>query len=702
MPHPTHQKRMSSPRGTVQQSRKPNGIRERQGASRRRLPLRPAASALPLTFVRESPERTSPSSRSGNTSGICAKPELLRARLQRMRVLKCVLLWLSPFLALAIVTSPALAQKYLFRVPEMKLQAYIQPDASVKLVYDITFDNLPDASAIDVVDIGLPHSGYRIGNMSASIDGNRLNDIRKSSYINIGVEVRLGQHKIRRGRTGTLHFECTMPDMIYADTTDGEYASFQMRPTWFDALSQVGTTNFQYAVHCLPGVPAEEIRYQDQRQTYANLAMFGEGDEKHAVAIWEAPQLTLSSRNPKLSVSFPKTGMSRVVEQSTIDLLIKWMDERPNVKLWSLVALLVTFAVMFLRFSNGTGFVLLLILGAPLALVSMANTGWHLVAWPAVVGLFATNEFFLGRRKSTYLPAMATVEGGGIKRGLTAPQAAVLLELPLGKVVGMVLFGLLKKGVLSQVSDDPFAVRVNQLYTIPENRRRTAAKLGIVIHDYEHAFIDALKVHSGPTETCDLSKPMGKLVKSTTKRMKGFDLDVTREYYQSIVARAWTEAKSVGEFKGRTEVIERNFEWMMMDPDWTVVFEDWGRRGYEYHPEWRRIPRHTGGGSSQSGGSGAGGGTPTPGSETSLGDVAASFAGWAETQSGKLADAIDPGGMGIEIPGGILDLSGVDRVTADVFEALAESSGSGGGGGGGCACACAGCACACACAGGGR
>jgi hypothetical protein len=64
-----------------------------------------------------------------------------------------------------------------------------------------------------------------------------------------------------------------------------------------------------------------------------------------------------------------------------------------------------------------------------------------------------------------------------------------------------------------------------------------------------------------------------------------------------------------------------------------------------------------------------------------------------------------PGSMNIpDAKGGLVDLSGVDRVTGDIFEALSESSGSGGGGGGGssCACACAGCACACACAGGGR
>jgi hypothetical protein len=95
------------------------------------------------------------------------------------------------------------------------------------------------------------------------------------------------------------------------------------------------------------------------------------------------------------------------------------------------------------------------------------------------------------------------------------------------------------------------------------------------------------------------------------------------------------------------------------------------------------------------------------GGKTSFGDVGASFAGWAENTMGGMAAAILPGSLQMpKASGGVVDLSGVDRVTGDVFEALAEASKSSGGGGssGGssCACACAGCACACACAGGGR
>lgn len=49
------------------------------------------------------------------------------------------------------------------------------------------------------------------------------------------------------------------------------------------------------------------------------------------------------------------------------------------------------------------------------------------------------------KRKLKYLKPTLSVEGHGIKRGLTAVEAAILLEQPLDQVLTMILFGLLKK-----------------------------------------------------------------------------------------------------------------------------------------------------------------------------------------------------------------------------------------------------------------
>lgn len=605
-----------------------------------------------------------------------------------------------------LTSSDGVAQSYRFQVSEMDLQVHVQPNASARIEYRIVFKNQRTARPIDIIDIGLPHRDYSISNMKASIDGAALSSIRKSEYIDVGVEVPLGGRQIAPGNQGTFRFEALMPDMVYQDTTDKSRASLQMTPTWFDPQLQVGRTHLKIAVHLPPGVSPEEVTYHDQQTAYHQKVLFGEGDQQHVVLGWDWPQHSLSSSNPKIGVSFPKRTMNRVVTISTLGLLVKWFSERPEVQLWSGVALGILFLFTFFRFSHGTGWVLGLFLLGGLVWMMAASPALHLSAWLPMIGLCAWNEHALSRRQSTYLPAIAQVEGGGIKRGLTAPQAAVLLELPLGKVLTLVMFGLLKKGLVTMVSADPLTVEVNEEYRVSRGKRKKiASRAGIVIHNYEQPFLDRLIGNRGtPVEQIELQEPLKSLVVGTAGRMRGFDLSDSQEYYQRIVQRAWREAEAIGELDARTEAVDRNFDWMMLDPDWSGRFNRWGSGGYHYHPSWSRT--HSGGTTSTSASPAATPSAPaTPSTaKTSFGEVAGSFTGWAETTSHGLTSAIEPGSLGISTPRGLVDLSGVDQVTSDVFKALGEASRSsgGGGGGGGCACACAGCACACACAGGGR
>jgi hypothetical protein len=589
--------------------------------------------------------------------------------------------------------APAAAQNYRFQVEKMELQVYVQPDASARLEYTIVFNNR--GKAIDIVDIGLPHDGYDLKSMSASIDGHRLGTFRRSEYIDVGVEVPLGGHKIRPGKKGTFVFACIMPDMVYRDPTDSQRASIQIKPTWFDPSLQFGTTDLSILVNVPPGVGPKELTWHSDQLAYNRVAVAGQGDEKRAVAFWSFPGHTLSANNPKVGLSFPRRVMKRVVKISALGLLVKWFRERPGLQLVSGIVLCIAVGIVFFRFSGGTGFVVFFLLAVILFFIMVNSPGLHLAMWPVAIGLAALNEWGRSRR-STYLPALATVEGGGIKRGLTAPQAALLLELPLSKVLTLVVFGMLKKGVLRQVSLDPLIVEVDTAFRTSRSKRgRAAAERGIVLHSYEQPFVDLLVGWDKPVADRDFSQAVGKVIKSLAGQMKGFDLSDTQEYYRRIVSRAWKEAESIGELRRRDEVVERNFDWMMLDPDCQGRFDAWGRGGYHYHPTWT-LPGGGGGGSAPR--------APVPSSQTSFGEVASSFAGWAENTAGNLASAVEPSGLGVDMPsGGFLDLSGVDRVTGDIITAMAESGSSGGGGGGGgCACACAGCACACACAGGGR
>jgi len=253
------------------------------------------------------------------------------------------------------------------------------------------------------------------------------------------------------------------------------------------------------------------------------------------------------------------------------------------------------------------------------------------------------------------------------------------------------------------VDDSPLIVEVDEdlqgdtLGKRGMNRQQVAQEKGIVIHDYEGPFIHAIEYQGRkPVHQIEFSLAMKSLVESAAARMKGFDLSDTQDYYRSIIRRALKQAQAIGDIPEREKVLDRDMEWILLDDGFPTVFVG---RGYSYQPIWLR-PVSTFG-RAASGGRGA----PSSG-RTSFGDVAGGFAGWAENTMGRLASAILPGSMQVpSAQGGVINLSGVDKVTGDIFKAMAESSAKSGGGGrsgGGCACACAGCACACACAGGGR
>lgn len=611
--------------------------------------------------------------------------------------------FLALVLATAVFVAPAAAQDYSFRVPTMEMQVEVRPDASAQVVYDITFHNNASAHPIDVVDIGVPTADYDRGRVQASIDGRRLTDIRRSEYVDPGFEVHLDDQTIMPGQSGTLHVEFTVPNMAWQDTTRADYASLRITPTWFGERFIAGPTNLKLAVHLPKGVEPEEVLHHGD--AFQQKVRTAEG----VSVVWEWPAARLTGPH-LVGVSFPKRVMQRVMALGKFGLLLKWFRESRQARLVVGIVFLALFGFLFFRFTGGTGVSVYVILSGLFVFGFMVSPGFHLLMIPVVIGLIALNEWFLDRRKPTYMPPIAQVEGGGIKRGLTAPEAAVILEMPLPKILGLVIFGLLKKGVLRQVRAEPLVVEVDDPFRIPEERRfgqenerakfyrEAGQRKGIVIHKYEHPFLFLLQNNPGrPVPQLDFSVPMKQLLLHTAARLKGFDLSDTQDYYRSIVQQAVRQAAAIGDIEQREKQIDRHFEWILMDPGYPPVI-DYGR---PYRPIWTR-----GGGSWTSEAPSSGPSQPSPAGQTTFGDVSASFAGWAENTMGSFAASLSPASLTIERPGGgFLDLSGADRLTGEFFQTLSEASASGGGGrggGGGCACACAGCACACACAGGGR
>ncbi len=553
-------------------------------------------------------------------------------------------LWIVGIILTLVLSGTAtiLAQNYSFSVPELLMDVTVQSDGSAHIVYDITFDN--EGSPIDIVDIGTPHKDYDISNMYASINGVPLNDIRKSEYIDVGVEIHLDSEAIPSGEQGTLHFEFTMPDMVYADTTNEENASFQITPTWFDSSLINDTGNIEIRVTMLEGIQPEEVLYQDVKFTDKVV------QNGRVVAIWEFVDVR-PTKAYRVGVSFPRRGLSQVVEITFWDLLGEWLGK-------------------FTGIIAG-------VLGICTPFVLPIFFGWIIL------------RAIKKASKPNYLPPIAQVEGGGIKRGLTAPEAAVILELPLTKALALVLFGLLEKGLVRQVDDDPLTLEVVEDFRVADKpqldapkarkkfRRKVAQQKGTVIHSYEDAFLGAIEADPDtPVKELDVVEPMQGLVDQAAAKMKGFDLSDTQDYYRRVIERALQQAEAIGEVEQRQQYLDKYLPWVMLDRQYRSVLTV---GGYHYWPRWARSTRTArvgAGTSAKSGGKSSGGGRISP----TFGDVSASFAGWAETTMGGMAAAIMP--TRLQKPSPV--------------------SSSSGGYSSSCACACAGCACACACAGGGR
>ncbi len=593
---------------------------------------------------------------------------------------------LCAILIIISLHSAAVAQEYSFAVPEMELHIRVSSDASVTMQYRILFHCNQGAHPIDIVDVGLPHKDYDIADMIAELNGADLATIRPSEVVTPGVEVPLSS-PIEPGQSGEFKFTCIVPHMVYQDTTRADYASLRITPTWFDGDYLTGTTNLMVAVYLWDSIQLAEILHQG-----LNFDQKFQLQGRKAV-IWNFRDTRIDKEH-MVGLSFPKREMERVVRMTKLGLLWKWWKENPGARVFVGIVSLVLFGVFFFRLTGGTGACVFVPLLIGLSIAWILSPVLEAVFLPILVPVWIIAERVGKGRQREYLPAIASVPGGGIKRGLAVPEVAVILEQPLGRVLTLVIFGLLKKRLVRQTADDPLTVEIPQDYaTEGRGERRQAAKQnGTVIRGYEQPFLEEIIENQGkPVEGLDFRKAMKDLVNNTAKRMKGFDLQQTREYYQSIMAKAWQEAKAIGDLEMRTGFIDDNLMWLMLDEDYGPGFNAWHRGGYYYHPPWTRP--------ATAGVAGVPARAPAVGGQTSLRDVAASFAGWAENTTGRLASTMDPVSVGLATQGTI-DLSGVDKVSIDMLESMAESSSSSGGGG--CACACAGCACACACAGGGR
>jgi len=552
---------------------------------------------------------------------------------------KSIALVLSVLLMLLLPINTSAQSSYYFSVTREVVNVYWNKDGTLALDYVWNFANQPGAHIIDFVDVGMPNSNFDMSTVKADVGGSPVSVSRSDYQGNgSGFAVVLGAQAIGAARTGTVHvYVGRISDVLYKDDNDANYVSGVFAPTYFGSQYISGSTDLTLAFHLPSNVQPDEPRWHVAPSGFPSQPQTGYDDQNRITYTWRNESAS-ASRQYQFGASFPK---SYVPADSIVTVRVPSFSISSD-----------TIGAIFF-----CGFFAFFFLVIP------------------VVNIVAGQ-----RRKLQYLPPKISIEGHGIKRGLTAVEAAILMGEPLDKVMTMILFGVIKKGAANVVSRDP--LKVEWVYPRPDG-----------MHSYEVGFMNALVSERAGDRRNALSDMTIKLIRSVSEKMKGFSRRETIDYYKKIMEKAWQQVEQADTPEVKGQLFDQNLEWTMLDRN----YDDRTRRvftGPVFVPHWwhHYDPMWSGGGVSSSrtsmpSSTGRGGSSALPGA-----DFAASVVTGVQTFSSKVI-------------GNVGDFtSRVTKVTNPPPPPPKRSSSSGRSGGGGhsCACACACAGCACACAGGGR
>jgi hypothetical protein len=549
--------------------------------------------------------------------------------------------------------SVALAYDFRFQVESLNVEFIIEEDGTATIDYDYVFIN-NGSDPIDAVDIGMPlGASYSLSDATAEIDGSPVDRIIQSPYV-AGIAAEFPSRAIRTGQTGRVHVRIrNVGNVLYPgeQEEDEPYVSFQFQPNYFDSDFVSGTTNMTVTLRLPPGLePHEPTYYNPQKWPGVDEPQASIDDQGRVSYTWQSNEAR-SDREYIFGGGFP----ARVVPE---------------------VAVITAPPVAGPTSSTDAGELLCC---AGFALLFGGIFAFSI--YQATVGA--------KKRKLAYLPPKITIEGHGIKRGLTSVEAAVLLEQPIDKIMTMILFSTVKKNAATVLTRDPLKIEVER--PMPDK-----------LHPYEVEFLKAMEETNKKEQRKLLQDVMVNLIKGVTNKMKGFSRKESVAYYEDIIKRAWEQVEVADTPDVKMEKFDEYMGWTMLDRDFDRRTRDtfgprpvfvpmwWGR----YDPVYRSSGGGLGGGGSVSAPTSA----PVGGGKVSLphlpgSDFAASMVGGIQSFSA----------------GVIGDLTNFTESITNKTNPLPPTStqrsgwkGGGGGGGRSCACACACAGCACACAGGGR
>mgnify|MGYP006291412629 FL=1 len=513
-------------------------------------------------------------------------------------------------------------QTYYFNVLNETCNVYVEYDGSLTIEYFIEFQNT-GSTAIRYVDIGFPTGNYVLSSVNATITtggGTTVHPVTDIDHapkdiLEHGVTADLDPYAIPGGSTETFYLIGINRHMLFEDSVDSTKASFEFVPTWFGVSSQIQNYNltFYFPANELDGTQLKwhEKSWSEWKEPETGLKNFTDPLEQRLFYNWYYSSI---SQGPyQFGASFPKSWVaSGVVQLNPMATLIVWIV----LSVFGGITVLVSSIYLIVKYkkrkrmqyyppvrkkpnpfqSVGCCCFIAVAAGLYFGIDFLYYVDFSSVIFIGslvlIVAAFVFIAYFIARaidkKRVKYKKPKLSIECVGVNKNLTVPEAAIIKNTPLGRVIFLILFGMMRKQLIELEETDPIKFKktkklfTENLRSMPEKERK--------IRDYELDIYEAITSTGKFNETL-LKKAMVGMIKKTHKKMVGFDLKATKEYHDNMMVKAWNQIKNTkGDLK--FDEIADQFAYTVLDDEFDEKSKDvyTGRR--IYMPYWYYRPYH--------------------------------------------------------------------------------------------------------------
>ena len=370
-------------------------------------------------------------------------------------------------------------------------------DGSIDLFYNITISC--DQGSFRTITVGMPNRYFNVGWVQNN-EGSNLDyeDVSSGDYSALKVILK---QPVFTGESATVTLLARVDSMVWEH--NDTYVGVAFIPTWWDA--QI----FELMVTIVLPEGVKQYEFGCNPDPCDNY-FFDTAEENKLVLYWERFNLSPNTKI-EFGASFPKEYVAFYHVEEVFPF---W-----NTRMCTLILVI--------------GF---LIITAVIVIIIVVK-----------------------RRRLTYERPRLSVEALGPRRGLTAVEAATVLDLKPMRTLTMILFGLLlKKTVWVETIEPKLKLRIFR-----ESKQK--------LRNYEKAFIKAIKPE-GLLDERKLAKTYANLKGEVDVKMRGYSRLDTRNYYKSIVKKAWDQVTQADTPQLKAETFDNNLLWLLSDEKYEERF----------------------------------------------------------------------------------------------------------------------------------